>query len=251
MKQYTERLFHDPAKEATMTAESDAMAITDTANWMDVSELGAKWRFKKYRNNQTGKRYVYAAIKEFDLFLYSDADEDLTSPKLYGIFPRPLTFSDSTFTTTHAAETIQDTGHGLLTGDGPVRLSNSGGALPAGFEEDTDYWVIKVDNDNLKLASSQANALAGTAVAITDDGTGTHTMSDYVSPVNPDDRTERLYWALLGALNDDTTINVNAQEAYVERVQHDPLFKYYAVVAGATNTETITAVLVPVETEEV
>ncbi len=85
----------------------------------------------------------------------------------------------SAFTTTHAAETIQITAHGLQTGDGPFQLTNSGGALPAGYSALTDYWVVKVDDDNLKLAASYANAVAAspTIVAISGDGTGTHTMT--------------------------------------------------------------------------
>jgi hypothetical protein len=88
-----------------------------------------------------------------------------------------LVVADSTFTTTHAADTLTDTSHGLSTGDGPVRVSSSG-TLPAGLAAATDYWVIRVDANTMQLAASLADALAGTAVPLTSDGTGTHTMSD-------------------------------------------------------------------------
>ena len=49
--------------------------------------------------------------------------------------------------------------------------------LPAGLSLATDYFVIKLDADTFKLASSLVNAQAGTAVDITDTGTGTHTIT--------------------------------------------------------------------------
>jgi hypothetical protein len=66
--------------------------------------------------------------------------------------------------------------HGFVTGD-CVRLTNSGGALPAGLAVDTDYFVIRIDADTFKLASTPANAVAGTAVDVTGTGTGTHTLT--------------------------------------------------------------------------
>lgn len=49
--------------------------------------------------------------------------------------------------------------------------------LPGGLALATNYYVIKVTDSTFKLATSYANAIAGTAINITDAGTGTHTMS--------------------------------------------------------------------------
>lgn len=49
--------------------------------------------------------------------------------------------------------------------------------LPAGLSLATNYFVIKVTDSTFKLATTYANAIAGTAINITDAGTGTHTMS--------------------------------------------------------------------------
>lgn len=68
------------------------------------------------------------------------------------------------------------TAHGMKTGL-KVQVSNSGGALPAGLAALTDYWVIYLSANTFSLASSLANAIAGTAVDITDTGTGTHTVA--------------------------------------------------------------------------
>lgn len=92
----------------------------------------------------------------------------------------------ATFTTTFAANTLQITAHNLQTGDGPYRVETSAADLPSGLTVDTDYWIIRTDADNLQLASSHANAIAGTAVALADDGTGTHKLIDkpvYICPL--------------------------------------------------------------------
>lgn len=49
--------------------------------------------------------------------------------------------------------------------------------LPAGLATATDYYVIKVTDLTCKFATSYANAVAGTAINITDAGTGTHTIN--------------------------------------------------------------------------
>jgi len=67
--------------------------------------------------------------------------------------------------------------HPFVTGDGPVAIRNVGGALPTStpqFAPVTDYWVIVVDSTHFKLATSQANALLGTAIDITAVGSGTN-----------------------------------------------------------------------------
>lgn len=85
--------------------------------------------------------------------------------------------ADLTFgTVTAATDEITITAHGMSTGDGPFYVSNSGGALPSPLAANTSYWVIKVDADNIKLATSKANALASTAIDLTTAGTGTQTL---------------------------------------------------------------------------
>lgn len=63
----------------------------------------------------------------------------------------------------------------ILTGT-RVRLTTTT-TLPAGLALATDYYVIKVSDTTFKLATSYANAIAGTAINITDAGTGTHTIT--------------------------------------------------------------------------
>lgn len=49
--------------------------------------------------------------------------------------------------------------------------------LPGGLAIATNYYVIKVSDTTFKLATTYANAVAGTAINITDAGTGTHTVT--------------------------------------------------------------------------
>lgn len=49
--------------------------------------------------------------------------------------------------------------------------------LPAGLSLATDYWLVRQSATTALVASSYANAVAGTTIDITDAGTGTHTLT--------------------------------------------------------------------------
>lgn len=85
---------------------------------------------------------------------------------------------------TPLADTLTITAHGLNTGDGPVHVASTG-TVPGGLVALTDYWVIKVDVNTIKLAASyvatggQQPLGAGnpqTPIDITSAGTGTITV---------------------------------------------------------------------------
>lgn len=73
------------------------------------------------------------------------------------------------FTIAKATATITGYGRTFTSGD-LVRLSNSGGALPMGLSEDTDYFVRDVSGSTFALAATSG----GTAITVTDAGVGTH-----------------------------------------------------------------------------
>lgn len=80
------------------------------------------------------------------------------------------------------ANTLTKTSHGFVTGlKGQMTTSS---ALPGGLATTTDYFVVKIDADTFKLASSLANAEAGTVIDITTQGTGTHTFTATTSTGN-------------------------------------------------------------------
>lgn len=80
-----------------------------------------------------------------------------------------------TFTADPATDRLAITSHGFKTGlKGQVSTTTT---LPAPLAATTDYFVIVVDANNIKLATTLANAQAGTAIDITDAGAGTHTFT--------------------------------------------------------------------------
>jgi len=83
------------------------------------------------------------------------------------------TFADAAVTA--ATDIIVLPGHTFATSD-LVRLSATA-ALPAGLVATNKYYVIKVSDGSIKLATTAALAVAGTAVDITAaSGGGTHTI---------------------------------------------------------------------------
>ena len=69
-------------------------------------------------------------------------------------------------------EQITLTAHGLDTAE-PVRFQY-GDANIAGLNGNTVYYIIKVDDNTVKLATNASNANAGTAINLTNEGGGTH-----------------------------------------------------------------------------
>jgi len=51
------------------------------------------------------------------------------------------------------------------------------GTLPTGLSLSTDYWLVRASSTTARVATSYANYVAGTVVAYTDGGSGTHTMT--------------------------------------------------------------------------
>jgi hypothetical protein len=76
------------------------------------------------------------------------------------------------------ANSIAMTAHGYVTGlKGQLTVKSGGGTLPTGVTTSTDYFVIAVDANTIKLAASLANALAGTEINLTGQGTAANTFT--------------------------------------------------------------------------
>lgn len=90
------------------------------------------------------------------------------------------------------------------TGDG-VRVASSG-TLPGGLSAATTYYVIARTRGFL-LATSYANAMAGTAIDITSAGSGTHTLTYYDEPrytlngtINSNEKPREVMGRMLAAM---------------------------------------------------
>lgn len=122
----------------------------------------------------TAQDYFYEVVYE-----WTDARGNIfrSAPSL----PAEVTATNAavhTFTNAEVntgAETITIVGHGYATGT--AFTLTTGGTLPAPLLTATTYYVIKVDADTIKVASSYANAIALTAINLTTTGAGTSTVT--------------------------------------------------------------------------
>jgi hypothetical protein len=82
--------------------------------------------------------------------------------------------TSQTFTITLAAPGVATAvAHGYQTGT-PLNLTTNG-ALPTGLSTATNYYAIVVDANTFKLATTVANAIAGTGITTSVSQSGTHT----------------------------------------------------------------------------
>ena len=72
-------------------------------------------------------------------------------------------------------------GHGLTTRDGLTYIDSSANAI-TGISTNTEHYVIYVDDNTIKLADSPDLATAGTALNITNVGSGNHRFANITSP---------------------------------------------------------------------
>lgn len=87
-----------------------------------------------------------------------------------------LTPAAAVFTANATTDIMTAANNGFVLGQ-VVQLSNLGGALPTGLSTSTNYYVIPLNGDTFKLATSYNNAIAGTAIDITTNGTGVQTAT--------------------------------------------------------------------------
>src|SRR3990167_4910502 len=90
--------------------------------------------------------------------------------------PRTLTTFDPDSVFTAATSDICTATDTILTLTGTEVTFTTTDTLPAGLSTSTKYYLIYQSSTTFKVATSLANAFAGTAVDITDIGTGTHTV---------------------------------------------------------------------------
>lgn len=97
------------------------------------------------------------------------------------------TFTNANVTTGVGTSNIAITSHGFLTG---ARVRPTGSDLPAPLTG-ADVYVIKIDANNIQLATTLDLANAGTEIDFTDTGSGTSTLT----PVLTTRFSSNKYWA--------------------------------------------------------
>lgn len=130
-----------------------------TVGWFKFTGINAK---NVYWDND---RYLFGT---FDGFCGSErvagSSVDFSDIDLHYFAAADVNTSTEVITVTHT----------FVTGDQVVIRTS--GTIPAGLTANTIYYVIRVSGTTLKLATSSANALAGTAINITSQGSGTHSI---------------------------------------------------------------------------
>lgn len=140
---------------------SDHLFLRDDGTW-GSTHLTGELKFVPFRIAPTG-------------WLNADGSSVLRST--YATLWGAIAPSLGTFTVTIASPAVvTKTAHGLSTGDS-VYLTTTG-ALPTGLAVDTLYYIVRVDANSFNLASSRANAYAGTKINTSGSQSGTHTVWD-------------------------------------------------------------------------
>jgi uncharacterized phiE125 gp8 family phage protein len=83
------------------------------------------------------------------------------------------------FTAVAATDVCTHSGLRSLANNAVVRVSNSGGALPAPLQAGVDYFVVQAAGAAFKLSLTQA----GAAIDLTDAGTGLHYLGEVPSAI--------------------------------------------------------------------
>src|SRR5690606_34644960 len=99
-------------------------------------------------------------------YLVSNRDDMLGA---FGAYTRAVTRSSNNL------DILNNSPHPIETGD-RVQFTTTT-TLPSPLTTSTDYYAIRVDDDSFRVATSLSNAISGTNVALTDAGTGTHTVT--------------------------------------------------------------------------
>jgi hypothetical protein len=148
-----------------------------------------------------------------------------------------ITASRGTVTITSANPGVVSlTGHGLSTG-ACIELTTTG-TLPTNLSANTNYYIIYVGEDTFRLATSAANAIAGTAIDTSGGSpSGTHTLrycpfgistaANFLLPNRA---------AVVGVGAGSQTINTRAKTAVLGLVEEDGMQgHYHSIGPGATN----------------
>lgn len=186
------------------------------------------------------------SVDTFALEMYARGSNAVTVAHLIAGIPEPLaTLADVTVTAaSFASSKLTSTAHGLSSGDGPIYLTNSGGALPAGLFTNKPYWLSRFDADNVLPCDSLVNALNAVPVTFTDAGSGTNKITKSTNTDDPTRRIQMLDCGLLGPAGDGS-ITLTVAMGYTVRVKHNPRAALYAIVATFGSAVATTVTLAP------
>ena len=92
-----------------------------------------------------------------------------------GTGTKAWTFATGDVNTTNDTFTVSSTDAELYTGRAVVLTTTT--TVPGGLTASTTYYVIRASSTTINLATTLANAVAGTKIDLTSTGSGTHTLT--------------------------------------------------------------------------
>lgn len=123
-----------------------------------------------------------------------------------------------------------------------VKFSNAGGALPTGLNNTDIFWLVRVDATTARVATTLANAIAGTVITYTNEGTGTHTMT--VTPNRyADGAGLRAYVVLTNQSGNSTNTPVMTMTYYNQAGAEKTMGATVNFTAGGTNIPQVGKIL--------
>ena len=162
--------------KAAIDAYVATLTDTQKREWLDAQRLDLqKAMFNPVEDwvyGLVGVVQSYAGVSVPSGWLLCDGSSLLRSGTYASLFAAIT--KAATVTISHASPAVVTwNGHGLLTGDCISFETTS--SLPAPLAVDTMYYIIYVNANTFNVATSYANALAGTKVNTTSDGAGVQT----------------------------------------------------------------------------
>jgi len=150
----------------------DGLAVGTSAN--NIVQLDASGYIPQVvGTNIAGMIQAWAGVAVPTGWLNCDGSS--VSMTTYATLWAALSLSQGEATISNATPVVVTlNGHGRATGDAIYFTTT--GALPAPLAVSTTYYVIYASSDTFNLATTYANALAGTKINTTNAGSGTHTL---------------------------------------------------------------------------
>lgn len=148
-----------PSSSWTVLTDAATVDIDVSLNTKYQLTLGGN-RILTISNTITGKLFLLRLI------------QDGTGSRTVTWFNKASTFAEGDVNVTDNIITVARD----IPTTTPIKFSSTT-TVPAGLTAGTVYYAINQSATTIKVAASVANAQAGTAIDITDDGTGTHTIT--------------------------------------------------------------------------
>lgn len=172
---------HPTAADATANTNIIDLGGTSTGNYVlthysivDLTSVPSPAETQKFTANFTG-----AADGIYNVASTADDNLSFTLSTNSTISKRELTaIAQDSFTVELNGFNIED--HGLITGDS-LTYTESGSNNITGLTDSTEYYAIRVSKDVFRLATTEANSLDGTAIALSETGSSASALTGTVT----------------------------------------------------------------------